>query len=73
MTTTQAINGIVLVKGQERYVFLFADADQHHVPRAAGRMAANPEVSFTWYDAALVCGEAFRFAGGMTTIVRKDP
>lgn len=45
---------IALVKGSERYVFLY---DEHHradVLNRFGRFASNPELSFTWYDAAVL-------------------
>lgn len=51
------INVLALVKGQaERYVWLFGDTedDRASVRRSFGRFAANPELSFTWYDAAVL-------------------
>jgi hypothetical protein len=51
---TTEINVLALVKGQERYVFLFDDANRTETLRQIGRFAANPELSFTWYDAAVI-------------------
>jgi hypothetical protein len=48
------INVLALVKGHERYVFLFDDANRAETLRQIGRFAANPELSFTWYDAAVM-------------------
>jgi hypothetical protein len=48
------INVLALVKGEERYVFLFDDAHRSEVLRVLGRYASNPELSFTWYDAAVL-------------------
>ena len=48
------INVVALVKGNERYVFLFDDENRTETLRQIGRYAANPELSFTWYDAAVV-------------------
>ena len=48
----QDINVLALVKGQERYVFLYDDDSRAELLRALGRFAANPDLSFTWYDAA---------------------
>jgi hypothetical protein len=42
---------LALVKGQERYVFLFDDAHRTEMLRTLGRFAADPELSFTWSDA----------------------
>lgn len=46
------VNVFVLVKGVERYVFMYDDAHRQDVLQAAGRAASNPELSFSWYDAA---------------------
>jgi len=51
---TQDINVLALVKGQERYVFLYDDAHRAETLRMFGRYASNPELSFTWYDAAVL-------------------
>lgn len=48
----QEINVLALVKGDERYIFMFNDANRTETLRMLGRFAANPELSFTWYDAA---------------------
>lgn len=51
---TQDINVLALVKGKERYVFLFDDGHRGDALRTLGRFASNPELSFTWYDAAVL-------------------
>lgn len=48
------INVLALVKGEERYVFLYDDARRADTLRVLGRFASNPELSFTWYDAAVL-------------------
>lgn len=50
----QDINVLALVKGAERYVFLYDDASRAETLRVLGRYASNPELSFTWYDAAVL-------------------
>lgn len=50
----QDINVLALVKGNERYVFLFDDASRAEALRTLGRFASNPELSFSWYDAAVL-------------------
>ena len=50
----QDINVLALVKGEERYVFLYDDASRAETLRVLGRFASNPELSFTWYDAAVL-------------------
>jgi hypothetical protein len=48
------LNVLALVKGDEKYVFLFDDANRAETLRTLGRFASNPELSFTWYDAAVL-------------------
>ncbi len=50
----QDINVLALVKGSERYVFLFDDSSRAETLRTLGRYASNPDLSFTWYDAAVL-------------------
>jgi len=51
---SQDINVLALVKGCERYVFLYDDDSRAETLRVLGRYASNPELSFTWYDAAVL-------------------
>jgi hypothetical protein len=51
---TRDINVLALVKGEERYIFLFDDGNRSEALRTLGRFASNPELSFTWYDAAVL-------------------
>jgi hypothetical protein len=51
---SQDINVLALVKGAQRYVFLYDDASRAETLRTLGRYASNPELSFTWYDAAIL-------------------
>lgn len=50
----QDINVLALVKGSERYIFLFDDEHRSDALRTLGRFASNPDLSFTWYDAAVL-------------------
>ena len=51
---SEDINVLALVKGVERYVFLYDDSSRAETLRVLGRYASNPELSFTWYDAAVL-------------------
>lgn len=51
---TEDINVLALVKGAERYVFLYDDVSRAETLRVLGRFASSPELSFTWYDAAVL-------------------
>ena len=48
------VNVLALVKGRERYIFLYEDSQKAEALRVLGRFASNPELSFTWYDAAVL-------------------
>ena len=48
------INVLALVKGEERYIFLFDDTQRADALRTLGRFASNSELSFSWYDAAVL-------------------
>lgn len=48
------VNVLALVKGEERYLFLYQDDQQAQALRALGRQASDPDLSFTWYDAAVL-------------------
>ena len=51
---SQDVNVVALVKGEERYLFLFSDAQKGETLRTLGKYASNPELSFSWYDAAVL-------------------
>lgn len=51
---THDINVLALVKGEERYVFLYDDTSRAETLRILGRYASNPELSFTWFDTAVL-------------------
>ena len=48
------INVLALIKGKERYIFLYDDSHRAEALRMLGRHASNPELSFSWYDAAVL-------------------
>ena len=51
---SQDINVLALVKGSERYIFLYDDLRRAETLRTLGRYASDPDLSFTWYDAAVL-------------------
>ena len=50
----RSMNVLALVKGSERYVFLYDDDSPGVLLQQLGRYAADSELSFTWYDAAVL-------------------
>lgn len=49
-----SVNVIALVKDGERYVFLFDAESAPQLLQTLGHYAADPELNFTWYDAAVL-------------------
>ncbi|MEQ1825099.1 MAG: hypothetical protein ABL921_04110 [Pirellula sp.] len=48
------VNVVALVRGEEQYIFMFDEANRTETLRMLGRYAADPQLSFTWYDAAIL-------------------
>ena len=65
------INVLALVKGEERYVILFDDNTRSEALRTLGKFASNPELSFSWYDAA-VLGQKVRRSSAVESVAEGD-
>jgi hypothetical protein len=50
----RGINVLALVKDGERFVFLYDDSSCAQLLQTLGRYAADPEMNFSWYDAAVL-------------------
>ena len=48
------MNVLALVKESERYVFLYDDSSPQALLEQLGKQAADAELNFTWYDAAIL-------------------
>ena len=48
------MNVLALVKNSERYVFLYDDDSTESVLQKLGQFAADEDLSFSWYDAAVL-------------------
>ena len=48
------VNVLALVKDSERYVFLYDDDSYASLLETLGHYAADEDLSFTWYDAAVL-------------------
>ena len=46
------VNVLALIKGPERFVFLYDDESADQLLQTLGKYAADPELNFSWYDAA---------------------
>ena len=54
------VNVLALVKGKERYVFLYNEQNRESILESFGRYASDPELSFTWFDAAVLTQKVIR-------------
>ncbi len=67
------INVLAMIKGEERYVFLFDDRNRVETLRTLGRYAADPQLSFTWYDAAVMSKKIRELAAELEAESSQDP
>lgn len=51
---SSSVNVLALVKDGERFVFLYDEQSIATLLQTLGRYAADPELSFSWYDAAVL-------------------
>jgi hypothetical protein len=51
-------NILALLKGKERYVFVYDDASRLPLLDAFRDQAADPALSFSWFDAAVLTEKA---------------
>ncbi|HEV3261729.1 MAG TPA: hypothetical protein VG013_33070 [Gemmataceae bacterium] len=51
-------NVLALIKGGERYVFVYDDESRQPLIDAFRDLAANPQVGFSWFDAAVLTEKA---------------
>jgi hypothetical protein len=49
-----ALNVQQFAKGEDKYIWIFDDRNRDATLRQIARDAANPELSLTWYDAAVL-------------------
>lgn len=50
----RGINVVALVKDSERYIFLYDNESTSSLLQTLGRFAGDPQLSFSWYDAAVL-------------------
>ena len=52
------VNILALIKGGERYVYLYDDTSQQPLLDHFRAQAADPELSLSWFDAAVLTQKA---------------
>ena len=51
-------NVLALIKGEERYVYIYDDGSRAALVEAFNAQAADPGLSFNWFDAAVLTQKA---------------
>lgn len=52
------LNVLALLKGDERYVYVYDDASRDQLIDAFRDQAADPQLSLTWFDATILTQKA---------------
>jgi hypothetical protein len=52
------VNVLALIKGSERFIYIYDDASQQPLIEAFRDQAADPRLSFSWFDAAVLTEKA---------------
>lgn len=60
----QEFNVLALVKGVERYVYVYDDASRKSLLACLQAQAADPALSLNWFDAAVLTRKARAQAAG---------
>jgi hypothetical protein len=61
------LNVLALIKGDERYVFVYDDGSRSSLIDAFRDQAADPRLSLNWFDAAVLTEKAREQAGTTET------
>ena len=59
MNSSKDINIVALAKQNQQYIFLFKDKNEGKALQQLGKFACNPQLNFSWYDAA-ICSQKIR-------------
>jgi hypothetical protein len=55
---SRELNVLALVKGQERYIYVYDDESRAQLIDAVRDQAASPRLSLTWFDAVVLTRKA---------------
>jgi hypothetical protein len=53
-----SVNVVAVVKDGERFIFLYDKESMPELLKTLGRFASDPELNFSWYDAAVLSQRA---------------
>jgi hypothetical protein len=57
-TVAREVNVLALIKGRERYIFVYDDASRERLLDTFRDTASDPQSSFNWFDAAVLSQKA---------------
>jgi hypothetical protein len=66
-------NVLALIKGNERYVFVYDESSREPLLEAFRAQAADPALSLNWYDAAVLTQKAHEQAAVPSTATEECP
>jgi len=52
------LNVLALIRGPERFIFVYDETSREEILHAIRNAAANPDVSLSWFDAAVLTTRA---------------
>ena len=62
-------NVLALIKGEERYIYVYDDASRAELIDVFRDQAADPAVTFSWFDAAVLTEKAREQAAASERLV----
>jgi hypothetical protein len=65
-------NVLALIKGDERYVYVYDDASRESLVETFHDHAASNELSLNWFDAAVLTQKAEEQAAASPAMVKED-
>lgn len=66
------LNILALLKGNERYVYVYDDESRDPLIDCFRAQAADPDLSFNWFDAAIMTQKAHEQVGPAATAADPD-
>lgn len=51
---THEVNVLVMVKGREKYIYVYDEVSLPELFEAFGRHAADPQMNLSWFDAGVL-------------------
>jgi hypothetical protein len=70
---TRELNILALLKGQERYIFVYDDESRSELLDEFRDHAADPRLSFNWFDAAVLTDKARAQAAAVDAAADRAP